>query len=85
MITRVKLGIYYKERVVVEKVEGKITVDHEEIKNKKKKRRPKSCRRALKAVKEVEFGAVEITPRDEFFEMLKASIKNKKPLRLNAD
>ena len=36
----------------------------------------------MRQLKKLEFGAVEITPKDEFFEMLKSSIRDNKPLRV---
>ncbi len=64
-----------------EKVEGKVSVD-QEIKKKENEEDPKVVEEALRQLKRLEFGAVEITPKDEFFEMLKSSIKNNKPLRV---
>ena len=43
---------------------------------------PKIVEEAKRQLEILEFGAVEITPRDEFFEMLKSSIRDNKPLRV---
>ena len=66
--------------LVAEKVEGKVSVDQEM--RTENEEDPKVVEEALRQLKRLEFGAVEITPKDEFFEMLKSSIKNNKPLRV---
>jgi len=43
---------------------------------------PKIVEEAKRQLEILEFGAVEITPRDEFFEMLKSSLKENRPLRI---
>jgi tyrosyl-tRNA synthetase len=53
-----------------------------DIVKEKKEEDPKIVAEANRQLEILEFGSVEITPRDDFVEMLKVSLKENKPLRI---